>query len=117
MKKTIFAMSFYLLIFGFSGCSSKGMMTAGHNGKMYWNPGDCSQYRYYQNDPDSLKCLQDGVETGLIIKPIDQQQADNYFRQQEMDQRSSDRLRQSLRDATNDTNQQTRDMMNYLKYK
>ena len=70
------------------GCSSTGMMTAQHNGKKYWNPGNCPQYTYNYNDPDRLYCVVNGQQNGVVLQPVDQQQLDNYYREQEISNRS-----------------------------
>lgn len=104
------------------GCSGTGMMTAGHNGKMYWNPGNCSQYIYYNNDPDALRCLNNGQETGVVLRPADQQQVNNYYRQQETDQRALDSLKKSIQNMNYNNqmqqqNFQLQQMNNYLRYR
>lgn len=83
MQKTNFI---FLLaaILSLTACSSKGMMTAGHNGKKYWNPGNCKTYRYYNNNPDVIHCTTDGKANGTTLRPVDQQQLDNYYREKEL---------------------------------
>jgi hypothetical protein len=73
----------------FSGCSSTGMMTAGHNGKKYWNPGNCSKYEYYYSNPDKIHCITNGVKNGAVLEPVSQQQLDNHYREQELSSSSS----------------------------
>ena len=83
-----------LLVLG--GCSSKGMMTADHNGKKYWNPGNCEQYRYSYSNPDAIRCMHDGSETGQVLYPVDQQQLNNYYREQAAEQKALDGLNNQL---------------------
>ncbi len=76
-------------IFLLQGCSTTGMMTARHNGKKYWNPGNCNQYQYYHTNPDKIYCATDGKLNGTVLEPVDQQQLQNYYREREINNRSS----------------------------
>lgn len=92
-----FGMICILLITVFlTGCSSAGMMTARHNGKMYWNPGNCSSFTYSYSNPDVLKCSENGVATGFNLYPADQQQINNYRYQEENTQSALDGLNNSI---------------------
>lgn len=82
----------------FSGCSSRGYVTANHNGKMYWNPGNCNQYRYYNSNPDNLHCMKDGVETGQILTPASSSQIQAYYQKQQADQQAWDSLNRSIQE-------------------
>lgn len=87
--KIYHVISIFLIVFIISGCSSKGMMTAGHNGKKYWNPGNCSQFKYNRNDPDTISCVTDGELNGTVLNPVGQQQLDNYYQEQKISKTSS----------------------------
>lgn len=75
-------------LFLIQGCSTSGMMTARHNGKKYWNPGNCSQYQYQQSNPDKIYCVSDGRPNGVVLEPVDQQQLQNYYREREIERNS-----------------------------
>lgn len=90
IKNTRIYGSFGLLVVTvISGCSTSGMMRAQHNGKQYWNPGNCESFNYNYSDPDTLYCLTDGVRNGQVLRPASQQQIDNYYREQELSQNNS----------------------------
>jgi len=91
------------------------MMTAGHNGKKYWNPGNCSQYTYYDDDPDYLYCLTNGQGNGTTLQPVDQQQLDNYYREQEIISRSSGNAGSSYSAPSNTVNCYRMDDLRYNK--
>lgn len=103
------------MILGLTGCSATGMMTAGHNGKKYWNPGNCDQYRYYYNDPDRLHCVTNGQENGTVLQPVDQQQLDNHYREQEINSRSSGNAGSSYSAPSNTVNCYRMDDIRYNK--
>ncbi|HEB8307453.1 TPA: hypothetical protein ACYKIP_000927 [Campylobacter coli] len=89
-----------IFILFFAGCSVSGMITADHNGKMYWVPADCPRYKYFYNEPDKLICTDsNGIETGRILYPADEQQIADYRyeqqRQDEISQRNMEQLRQN----------------------
>lgn len=88
LNKKILIFSFTLTVIFIQGCSSTGMMTAGHNGKKYWNPGNCKQYRYYNNS-DKIYCATNGETNGTVLEPVDQRQLENYYREQEIKKQSS----------------------------
>ena len=88
-KNTLLVSAIFLATTLIQGCSSTGMMTAGHNGKKYWNPGNCSQYRYYNNNPDRIYCVSNGQENGVVLEPVSQQQLENYYRENEISNKSS----------------------------
>lgn len=88
LKKAIFSILIIGMFF-LQGCSTTGMMTAGHNGKKYWNPGNCNQYKYYNNNPDKIHCATDGQLNGTVLEPVSQQQLQNHYREQEVNKKSS----------------------------
>ena len=98
MKITLNKVTFFTYIIGLlflQGCSTSGMMTARHNGKKYWNPGNCSQFQYYKNNSDKIHCVTDGKLNGTVLEPVDQQQLQNYYREQEINKQSSGGSRSS----------------------
>ena len=103
------------VLLGINGCSTTGMMTAGHNGKKYWNPGNCSQYTYYDDDPDYLYCLTNGRGNGITLEPVNQQQLDNYYREQEIISRSTGNAGSSYSAPSNTVNCYRMDDIRYNK--
>lgn len=98
-----------------SGCASKGMMTAEHNGKMYWNPGNCSQYRYFYSNPDPIKCVnENGQETGQVLYPVDQQQIANYRYNQEQEQKAWDGLNKNLQQTNENMRRNNEQLINMM---
>ena len=102
MCKSFGMMCILMITVFLTGCSSAGMMTARHNGKMYWNPGHCSSFTYSYSNPDVLKCFENGEATGFNLYPADQQQINNYRYQEESTQRALDGLNDSLNKLNRD---------------
>lgn len=65
------------------GCSTTGMITAPHNGKKYWNPGNCDRYRYDPGSSDRIYCQTKNSFNGTVLDPASDQQIENYYREQE----------------------------------
>jgi len=102
----------FILSFILSGCASTGYKTANHNGKLYYFPENCSQFRYSYANPDELRCLgNDGQLTGRILHPADSQQVANYKYQQEQNQKSWDSLNRSLEKTNENLRKQNEAMM------
>lgn len=95
----------------FSGCSSRGMMTAGHNGKKYWNPGNCSQYKYSYSNPDVLRCVHNGEETGQILTPASRQQVADDRYEKEQTSKAWDSLNRSLQKTNENMRKQNEAFM------
>jgi len=89
LKKLLTISLFSATAIFIQGCSSTGMMTAGHNGKKYWNPGNCQQYKYYGHDPDKIHCVTNEKENGTILEPVGQQQLENHYRERGISNQSS----------------------------
>lgn len=106
MKITLFIFSFFLISVLFSGCATSGFGTAKHNGKMYYFPENCRQYRYSYSDPDTLKCVNDGVETGQVIRPADSEQLAAYQQKRQNERDVSNALEQFNQNMQNLNQQQ-----------
>lgn len=75
MFKKLLALSPFIFI---TACSTVGLQTVPHNGKVYYVPPNCTQYNYYDNDPDTLYCYNRGMPTGQTLRPADRQQIEAY---------------------------------------
>lgn len=96
MKKVLSGAIIIALCLGISGCSSRGYNTANHNGKYYYFPDNCSQFRYYNSDRDRLYCLNNGQETGVVITPASNAQVQNHLYQQRSNQQALDSMNRNL---------------------
>lgn len=80
----IFALALIPIMYGCSSVGSTGgMVQAKHNGKFYWFPPDCPQYRYSNDNPDRLYCILNGEPTGRVLDPADQQQMQYHYQEEE----------------------------------
>jgi len=100
------------LSFALHGCASTGYNTANHNGKLYYFPNNCSQFRYSYSNPDELHCVGDnGQLTGRVLHPADAQQVANYKYQREQNQKGWDSLNRSLEKTNENLRKQNEAMM------
>jgi len=86
-----------LLTLVITGCSSAGMVTAPHNGKLYYTPENCSRFTYYYDNPDKIFCLDKEVQTGVYLYPADSQQVENYRAQEAADEQTRAEGREAAR--------------------
>ena len=112
MKKIILSLALVFNIVALTGCAYSGYRQAGHNGKYYWYNAneDCSQYRYNQNNPDIIYCVdKNGKLTGTAKHPATPAQLAQYRYEQAQTQQAWDNLNRSLRNTSDNirrTNQQ-----------
>ncbi len=104
-----------VLSFFLSGCATSGFGTARHNGKLYYFPENCSQFRYSYSNPDELHCVGDnGQLTGVVLHPADAQQMANYKYQKEQEQKAWDSLNHSLDKLNSDLQKQNESLMQMM---
>lgn len=100
-RQLIFIVVFVL---AFVGCSSAGYFQANHNGRYYWNPGNCDAFEYYNDDSSgAIYCMTDNQRNGIVLYPASNEEVMLYNQQQaiaaQQFQQSLNQLSQTMNNA------------------
>lgn len=100
-RQLIFIVVFAL---AFVGCSSAGYFQANHNGRYYWNPGNCDAFEYYNDDSSgAIYCMTDNQRNGIVLYPASNEEVMLYNQQQaiaaQQFQQSLNQLSQTMNNA------------------
>lgn len=100
-----------VLSIGFSACSNTGLHTNPHNGKQYWVPPNCESYMFRYNDLDTLHCIHNGKETGVILRPASREQIEDDRYQKQQFNNSLNSLNKSLQETNENMRRQNESLM------
>jgi hypothetical protein len=74
-------------------------MQAHHNGKWYWNDGNCDRF-YYSYNSDEIECTDsEGNRNGIVLYPASNEEVSAYFERQRQEQLAWQNFWQQIEDA------------------
>ncbi|ASM38212.1 MAG: hypothetical protein SPI03_01775 [Campylobacter sputorum] len=104
MKKNILCLTLICNILILTGCAYSGYKQAGHNGKYYWfnADDDCSQFKYYGNNPDIIHCVdKNGNLNGMVKHPATAEELAQYRYEQQQAQQGLENLNMAIQNFNN----------------